>query len=132
MSQQKTMTQKTMPRQFRELMEKPGIISTLGAHDVLSAVLAEQAGFDTVFIGGFGTSASLFGLPDINFVGISEMADTTRRMAQRLSIPVVADADTGHGDLHNVMRCVQEFEGSGRWHYSGRSGVSQAMWAFQQ
>ncbi len=63
---------------------------------------------------------------------MSEMADATRRMAHRLTIPVVADADTGHGDLHNVMRCVQEFEGSGRWHYSGRSGVSQAMWAFQQ
>ena len=94
-------------------MEKPGIISTLGAHDVLSAVLAEQAGFDTVFIGGFGTSASLFGLPDINFVGMSEMADATRRMAHRLTIPVVADADTGHGDLHNVMRCVSEFEGAG-------------------
>ena len=118
MSQQKnmakkTVAQKTMPRQFRELMERPGIISTLGVHDVLSAVLAEQAGFDTVFIGGFGTSASLFGLPDINFVGMSEMADATRRMAHRLTIPVVADADTGHGDLHNVMRCVQEFEGAG-------------------
>jgi len=105
--------QKSMARKFRELMEKPGIISTLGAHDVLSAVLAEQAGFDTVFIGGFGTSASLFGLPDINFVGMSEMADATRRMAHRLTIPVVADADTGHGDLHNVMRCVSEFEGAG-------------------
>ena len=113
MSQQKTMAQKTMPRQFRELMEKPGIISTLGVHDVLSALLAEQAGFDTVFIGGFGTSASLFGLPDINFVGMSEMVDATRRMAHRLAIPLVADADTGHGDLHNVMRCVHEFEGAG-------------------
>ena len=60
---------------------------------------------------------------------MSEMADATRRMAHRLTIPVVADADTGHGDLHNVMRCVQEFEGAGgaRRHYSGRSGVSQAM-----
>lgn len=72
MSQQKSMADKSMARQFRDLMEKPGIITTLGAHDVLSAVLAEQAGFDTVFIGGFGTSASLFGLPDINFVGMSE------------------------------------------------------------
>ena len=97
MSQQKTMAKKTMPRQFRELMEKPGIISTLGVHDVLSALLAEQAGFDTVFIGGFGTSASLFGLPDINFVGMSEMVDATRRMAHRLAIPLVADADTEIG-----------------------------------
>ena len=108
------MTEQLKPtRQLRELMEKPGIIRTLGAHDVLTAVLIEQAGFDSVFIGGFGTSASLYGLPDLNFLGMTEMVDATRRMAHRVSIPVVADADTGHGDLHNVTRCVTEFEGAG-------------------
>lgn len=100
-------------RQLRELMEKPGIIRTLGAHDVLTAVLIEQAGFETVFIGGFGTSASMYGLPDLNFLGMTEMVDAARRMAHRVAVPVVADADTGHGDLHNVMRCVNEFEGAG-------------------
>ncbi|MCG8378273.1 MAG: oxaloacetate decarboxylase [Proteobacteria bacterium] len=99
--------------QIRELMEKPGIIRTLGAHDVLTAVMVEQCGFDSVFIGGFGTSASLYGLPDLNFLGMTEMVDATRRMTHRVSIPVIADADTGHGDLHNVMRCVAEFEGAG-------------------
>lgn len=99
--------------QMRKLIEKPGVISTLGAHDVLTAVMVEQCGFDSVFIGGFGTSASLYGLPDLNFLGMSEMVDATRRMTHRVSIPVIADADTGHGDLHNVMRCVNEFEGSG-------------------
>jgi len=108
------MTQQQTPaRRMRALMEKPGIIRTLGAHDVLTAVLVEQTGFDSVFIGGFGTSASLYGLPDLNFLGMTEMVDATRRMAHRVSIPVIADADTGHGDLHNVMRCVQEFEGAG-------------------
>lgn len=100
-------------RVIRELLEKSGIIRTLGAHDVLSAVLIERAGFESVFIGGFGTSASLYGLPDLNFLGMTEMVDATRRMAHRVSIPVIADADTGHGDLHNVMRCVTEFEGAG-------------------
>lgn len=99
--------------QMRKLIENPGVISTLGAHDVLTAVMVEQCGFDSVFIGGFGTSASLYGLPDLNFLGMSEMVDATRRMTHRVSIPVIADADTGHGDLHNVMRCVNEFEGSG-------------------
>ncbi|OGT76415.1 MAG: hypothetical protein A2W76_07970 [Gammaproteobacteria bacterium RIFCSPLOWO2_12_47_11] len=105
--------QKKPTRVIRELLEEPGIICTLGAHDVLSAVVIEQAGFETVFIGGFGTSASLFGLPDLNFVNMMEMVDATRRMTRRVSIPVIADADTGHGDLHNVMRCVEEFEGAG-------------------
>lgn len=100
-------------RQLRELMRKPGIIRSLGAHDVLTAVIVEQAGFETVFIGGFGTSASLHGLPDLNFLGMTEMADAVRRMAHRVSIPVIADGDTGYGDLHNVMRCVCEFEAAG-------------------
>src|SRR3990172_7973619 len=105
--------QQTPARMLRTLLEKPGIIRTLGAHDVLTALLIEQAGFDSVFIGGFGTSASLYGLPDLNLLGMTEMVDAARRMAHRVSIPVIADADTGHGDLHNVMRCVQEFEGAG-------------------
>jgi len=108
------MSTKNKPtQQLRELMKKPGIIRSLGAHDVLTAVLIEQAGFETVFIGGFGTSASLYGLPDLNFLGMTEMADAVRRMAHRVSIPVIADGDTGHGDLHNVIRCVEEFEGAG-------------------
>ena len=100
-------------KQIRNLLDKPGIICSLGAHDVLTAVLIEQVGFESVFLGGFGTSASLNGYPDLNFLGLMEMVDATRRMAHRLSIPVIADADTGHGDLHNVMRCVAEFEGAG-------------------
>ncbi|MGH8537041.1 MAG: isocitrate lyase/PEP mutase family protein [Gammaproteobacteria bacterium] len=100
-------------RRIRELLAKPGIIRSLGAHDVLTAVLIEQTGFESVFIGGFGTSASLYGLPDLNFLGMSEMADAVRRMAQRVAIPVIADGDTGHGDLHNVMRCISEFETAG-------------------
>jgi 2,3-dimethylmalate lyase len=100
-------------RQLRSLMTKAGIIRSLGAHDVLTALLIEQAGFESVFIGGFGTSASLYGLPDLNFLGLAEMAEAVRRMTHRVSIPVIADGDTGHGDLHNVIRCVAEFEGAG-------------------
>jgi 2-methylisocitrate lyase-like PEP mutase family enzyme len=100
-------------RRLRELLRKPGIIRSLGAHDVFTARLIECAGLETVFIGGFGTSASLLGLPDVGFITLIEMADAVRRMAQRVSIPVVADGDTGHGDLHNVVRTVREFERAG-------------------
>ncbi|HYY15822.1 MAG TPA: isocitrate lyase/phosphoenolpyruvate mutase family protein, partial [Gammaproteobacteria bacterium] len=96
-------------RQLRSLMGKAGIIRSLGAHDALTALLIEQAGFESVFIGGFGTSASLYGLPDLNFLGLAEMAEAVRRITHRVSVPVIADGDTGHGDLHNVMRCVTEF-----------------------
>jgi methylisocitrate lyase len=103
----------TGPRRLRELLAQPGIIRSLGAHDVFTALIVEQAGFETVFIGGFGTSASLLGLPDLNFLTMTEMADAVSRMAARVSIPVIADGDTGHGDLHNVQRTVAAFESAG-------------------
>jgi 2-methylisocitrate lyase-like PEP mutase family enzyme len=99
--------------QLRRLLNGPGVIRSLGAHDVFSARLIEAAGLETVFLGGFGTSASLLGLPDVGFITLSEMADAVRRMALRVRIPVVADGDTGHGDLHNVVRTVREFERAG-------------------
>ncbi|HYV27256.1 MAG TPA: oxaloacetate decarboxylase [Candidatus Eisenbacteria bacterium] len=100
-------------KHIRELLQKPGIIRSLGAHDVFTALIVEQSGFETVFIGGFGTSASLLGLPDLNFLTMTEMADAIRRMAARISIPVIADGDTGHGDLHNVQRTIEAFESAG-------------------
>jgi 2,3-dimethylmalate lyase len=107
------MSLKSGPKRLRELLQQPGIICSLGAHDVFTALIVEQAGFETVFIGGFGTSASMLGLPDLNFLTMSEMADAVRRMAARVCIPVIADADTGYGDLHNVQRTVEAFEAAG-------------------
>src|SRR5262245_20684689 len=104
------MQTKSGPKRMRELLAQPGIIRSLGAHDGFTALIVEQAGFETVFIGGFGTSASLLGLPDLNFLTMTEMADAVRRMAARVSIPVIADGDTGHGDLHNVTRTVAASE----------------------
>jgi 2,3-dimethylmalate lyase len=95
------------------LLQRPGIIRSLGAHDVFTGLIVEQAGFETVFLGGFGASASMLGLPDLNFLTMTEMADFVRRMAARLSIPIIADGDTGHGDLHNVRRTVEMFEAAG-------------------
>src|SRR2546426_2024114 len=100
-------------KRLRELLKGHGVIRSLGAHDVFTARLVERAGLETVFLGGFGTAASLLGLPDVGFITLTEMADAVRRMALRVSIPVVADGDTGHGDLHNVVRTVREFERAG-------------------
>jgi 2,3-dimethylmalate lyase len=98
---------------LRELLAQPGIIRSLGAHDVLSALIIEQAGFETVFLGGFGASASLLGLPDINFLSMTDMADQVRRVCARMTVPVIADGDTGYGDLPQVQRTVREFEAAG-------------------
>src|SRR2546421_8117676 len=103
----------TTTQRLRELLQQPGVIRSLGAHDVFTARLIEAAGLETVFLGGFGTSASLLGLPDVGLITLTEMADAARRLAARVAIPVVADGDTGHGDLHNVVRTVREFERAG-------------------
>ncbi len=100
-------------RQLRELLAKPGIIQALAPHDVFTAKLLEQAGFELLFLGGFGVSASQFGWPDVGLVTLSEVAEAVRRMTGCLNIPLVADGDTGHGDLNNVARTVREFERAG-------------------
>ena len=101
------------PKKLREMLTEPGVIQSLGVHDVFTGLIVEQAGFETVFIGGFGACASALGLPDLGLMSVSEMAQVVQRMTARLSIPVVADGDTGHGDLHNVQRTVEFFEAAG-------------------
>tara|TARA_B100000953_G_C17951860_1_gene400202 strand:- start:54 stop:935 length:882 start_codon:yes stop_codon:yes gene_type:complete len=100
-------------RRLRRLLEEPGIIRSMGAHDVLTALLIERAGFETVFLGGFGASASLRGLPDLNFLELEEMSAAVERMTRRISIPLIADGDTGYGGPAEVQECVRAFEDAG-------------------
>ena len=103
----------TTAMRLRELLARPGIIRSLGAHDVFTARIIEQAGLDMIFLGGFGVAASSFGLPDIGLTTLTEMTEAVRRMAGRVSIPIIADGDTGHGGPHNVVRTVRDFEQAG-------------------
>ena len=103
----------TKNEQLRQLIERPGLIRTFAPHDVFSALLFEQAGIEMLFLGGFGTAASSLGLPDLGIITLTEMADAVRRMSGRLSIPLIADGDTGHGEIPNVQRTVREFEAAG-------------------
>lgn len=84
-----------------------------GCYDALGARLIEQAGFDGVYMTGFGTTASLLGRPDVGLLGLSEMVDNARRITSAVDLPVLADADTGYGNQINVIRTVQEYERAG-------------------
>jgi len=84
-----------------------------GAFDALSARVVEAAGFDAVYMTGFGSSASLLGQPDVGLLTETEMMDNARRMAQAVAIPLIADADTGYGNPLNVIRTVREYERAG-------------------
>lgn len=101
------------PRRLRQLLAAPGPVLAPGAYDALSARLIERAGFDVVYMTGFGTSASLLGRPDVGLLGMSEMVGNVRRIVQAVDVPVIADADTGYGNAINVVRTVQEYEQAG-------------------
>ena len=91
--------------------DKP-VLQVMAAHSPLSAVLAEEAGFDGLWASGFELSA-LLGLPDVSMVSMAEHLDMTRRMAAASTLPVVADIDTGFGNALNVIYAVTEYERAG-------------------
>ena len=102
------------PARFRELLAgNNGPIMLPGCYDALGARLIEQAGFDVVYMTGFGTSASLLGRPDVGLLGLSEMVDNARRIVAATDLPVIADADTGYGNQINAIRTVQAYEQAG-------------------
>ncbi|GAB89157.1 isocitrate lyase/PEP mutase family protein [Gordonia rhizosphera] len=84
-----------------------------GAYDSLTARLAESAGFEAVYMTGFGTAASLLGRPDVGLITASEMTDNARRMVAAIDVPLIADADTGYGNAINVIRTMQDYERAG-------------------
>ncbi len=98
---------------LRALFKRPGAIKIVGAHDALSAKLIERAGFDGVWASGFAISASLKCIPDASFIDSSEQLGVERRMAEAITIPIVADCDTGYGNALNVMRTVNDRERAG-------------------
>ncbi len=101
------------PRRLRELLSGDQLLVAPGAYDALSARLIEEAGFAAVYMTGFGTAASLLGRPDIGLVSATEMVDQARRIAGCVSVPVIADADTGYGNPINVIRTVRDYERAG-------------------
>ncbi len=94
---------------FRKMFNNPGLIFIPGAYDALTARLVEKAGFDAVFHTGYGTAASLLAAPDIGLVSFYEMVERVRYISQAISIPLLADGDTGYGNVINVQRTVKEY-----------------------
>jgi 2-methylisocitrate lyase-like PEP mutase family enzyme len=100
-------------RDLRRLVAAKNGLVVPGAYDGVSARLVERAGFPAVYMTGYGTSASRLGLPDLGYAGLAEMADHARNMAAAVSIPLIADADTGYGNALSVRRTVQAYEAAG-------------------
>lgn len=96
-----------------ELIQGPRIVVAPGCHDAIGAKAIQKAGFAAAYMTGNGLSASLLGAPDIGLLTMSEMVARTRAIAAALDIPLIADADTGYGNVNNVARTVREYEAAG-------------------
>jgi len=116
---------------------KPFVIP--GVYDAIGAKIAEKVGFDAMFQTGYGTSATLFGMPDYGFIGATETLDNARRICRAVSVPVIVDSDTGYGNALSVWKLVRELESAGasgifledqRWpkrcgHMQGKEVIAQ-------
>ena len=100
-------------QRLRQMLAGQQIIRSFAPHDVFTARVLEDAGIELLFLGGFGVSASVLGIPDVGLTTLTEMTEAVRRMADRLTVPLIADGDTGFGDLQNVARTVRDLERAG-------------------
>ena len=97
-------------KKLRDLLTNAKPVVAPGCHDALSAKLIEYSGFEVVYIGGFATTASILGGPDVGLLTATEMIDHARTIVEAVKLPVIADADTGYGNEINVIRTVQRYE----------------------
>lgn len=98
---------------LHQRVQQGGTVWMAGAFDALSAMLVDQSDFDAVFTTGFGISASLLGKPDVEYYTLTENLSVVNNVVNAVRKPVIADTDTGYGNVINVMRTVREFEKAG-------------------
>ena len=132
----------TRAQSIRDLLRQDRPLVMGGIYDGLTARLAEQAGFEVLFMGGFSVAATLLGEPDFGYLTQTEMADTARRVCRLTTRPVLVDADTGYGNALNVLRTVELYHAAGAaglfledqvWpkrcgHMGGKQVVDRAQW----
>ncbi len=92
---------------------RPPILVAPGVYDALTALVAERAGFDALYVSGAGIAYSRLGRPDIGLVGMSEVVQTVTLIRDRVSTHLIVDADTGYGNALNVQRTVRLLERAG-------------------
>ncbi|PSQ33058.1 isocitrate lyase [Halobacteriales archaeon SW_10_68_16] len=100
-------------RELRRKLNEQDFVFAPGLYHALDARLAEMAGHDAVYMSGYSTVLGQFGYPDLEMVTMTEMVENGKRIAEATELPVIADADTGYGGVHNVRRAVREYEKAG-------------------
>ena len=98
---------------LKQRLTEPRLLLAPGVYDALSALLAEQAGFEALYLSGASIAYTRLGRSDVGLTTFSEVEDTLARITERVAVPVIVDADTGFGNALNVQRTVRGFERAG-------------------
>ena len=98
---------------LKQRLAEPRVLLAPGIYDALSALIAEHAGFEALYLSGASIAYTRLGRADIGLTTYSEVADTLARITERVRVPVIVDADTGFGNALNVQRTVRGFERAG-------------------
>jgi len=101
-----------MTHRLRTMLDNPEMVVAPFVFDAFQARLAQAAGFQTVYMTGFGTAAAR-GFPDVGLLTMAEMVENVRAIANAIDVPLICDADTGYGNPVNVYRTVREYEAAG-------------------
>jgi 2-methylisocitrate lyase-like PEP mutase family enzyme len=96
-----------------ELARRDIVSQIVSVHNPLAAKIANEFGFDWISVGGYNTSGSLLGIPDVGLLTLMEQVDMVRKVADVAAAPLLADGDDGYGNYLNVMRMVRELERAG-------------------
>lgn len=106
------MVKETKASQLRKMLNGTKLILVAGAHDGLTAKLAERNGFHAVWASGLGISA-IQTVPDASILTMTELLQAAIVMNDACNLPIIADCDSGFGNIHNVVRMVEKYEGAG-------------------
>ena len=98
---------------FKQRLEQPSVLLAPGIYDALTATIAEQSGFEALYLSGASIAYTRLGRSDVGLTTATEVADTLARITERVTIPVIVDADTGFGNALNTIRTVKAFERAG-------------------
>jgi 2-methylisocitrate lyase-like PEP mutase family enzyme len=98
---------------LKQRLDEARVLLAPGVYDALSALIAEQAGFEALYLSGASIAYTRLGRSDVGLTTYSEVADVLARITERVRVPVIVDADTGFGNALNVQRTVRGFECAG-------------------
>jgi 2-methylisocitrate lyase-like PEP mutase family enzyme len=98
---------------LKKRLEQPEVLLAPGVYDALSALMAEQAGFEALYLSGASIAYTLLGRSDIGLTTVSEVINTLSHITDRVKVPLIVDADTGFGNALNTQRTVRDLERAG-------------------